>query len=130
VTERSRNRISSGSPFEQTIGFSRALRVGDRVVVSGTAPVFPEGEPCPDDVGLQARRCFQIVEEALVAAGSSLEHVVRTRMYLTRVDDAETVGAVHGELFRDVRPVATMVVVAELLDPAWRVEVEAEAVVP
>jgi enamine deaminase RidA (YjgF/YER057c/UK114 family) len=122
--------VSSGSPFEQTIGFSRAVRVNDRVVVSGTAPVFPDGQPCPDDAGLQARRCFQIVEEALRAAGSALEHVVRTRMYLTRAEDAAAVGAVHAELLAHVRPAATMVVVAGLLDPAWRVEVEAEAVVP
>jgi enamine deaminase RidA (YjgF/YER057c/UK114 family) len=122
--------ISSGSPFERTIGFSRARRVGDRVLVSGTAPVFPEGEPCPDDAGLQARRCFAIIEAALDAAGASLRDVVRTRMYLTDAGDADAVGAVHGELLGDARPAATMVVVAGLLDPAWRVEVEAEAVVP
>jgi enamine deaminase RidA (YjgF/YER057c/UK114 family) len=123
-------RISSGSPFEATIGFSRALRVGDRVLVSGTGPVFPEGEPCPDDAGLQARRCFAIIEAALEAAGASMEHIVRTRMYVTSAAHAEAVGAVHGELLGHVRPVATMVVVAGLLDPAWKVEVEAEAVVP
>ncbi|HEY6429534.1 MAG TPA: RidA family protein [Acidimicrobiales bacterium] len=123
-------RISSGSPFEPTIGFSRALRVGDRVLVSGTGPVFPEGEPCPDDAGLQARRCFAIIEAALDAAGASMEHIVRTRMYVTSAAHAEAVGAVHGELLGHVRPVATMVVVAGLLDPAWKVEVEAESVVP
>ena len=125
-----RSRISSGSPFEQTIGFSRARRVGDRVLVSGTAPVFPGGERCPDDAGLQARRCFAIIEAALDAAGASLQDVVRTRIYLTNVEDAEVVGAVHGEVLGDARPAATMVVVARLLDPAWRVEIEAEAVVP
>jgi enamine deaminase RidA (YjgF/YER057c/UK114 family) len=125
-------RISSGSPFEPTICFSRALRVGggDRVLVSGTGPVFPEGEPCPDDAGLQARRCFAIIEAALEAAGASMEHIVRTRMYVTSAAHAEAVGAVHGELLGHVRPVATMVVVAGLLDPAWKVEAEAEAVVP
>ena len=125
-----RSRISSGSPFERTIGFSRALRVGDRVLVSGTAPVFAEGEPCPDDAGLQARRCFAIIEDALDAVGASLRDIVRTRMYLTNAEDAEAVGAVHGELLDDARPAATMVVVARLLDPAWRVEIEADAVVP
>jgi enamine deaminase RidA (YjgF/YER057c/UK114 family) len=125
-----RSRISSGSPFEQTIGFSRARRVGDWVLVSGTAPVFPEGEPCPDDAGLQARRCFAIIEAALSTAGASLRDVVRTRMFLTNAEDAEAVGAVHGEVLGDARPAATMVVVARLLDPAWRVEIEAEAVVP
>jgi enamine deaminase RidA (YjgF/YER057c/UK114 family) len=121
--------ISSGSPFEPTIGFSRAVRVGDRVVVSGTGPVVPVG-PCPDDAGDQARRCFAIIAAALAEAGASLDDVVRTRMYLTSVDHADAVGTVHGELLGHVRPAATMVVVAGFLDPAWKVEVEAEAVLP
>jgi enamine deaminase RidA (YjgF/YER057c/UK114 family) len=124
-----RQSIASGSPFESTIGFSRAVRVGSRVVVSGTGPVFPDGS-CPDDAGAQARRCLDIIEEALIAAGSALDQVVRTRMYLTSVDDAEAVSAVHGERFGTIRPAATMVVVAALLVPAWRVEIEAEAMVP
>jgi enamine deaminase RidA (YjgF/YER057c/UK114 family) len=123
-------RVSSGSPFEPAFGFSRALRAGGRVLVSGTAPVFPDGEACPDDAGLQARRCFAIVEDALAAAGASLHDVVRTRMYVTSAAYADAVGAVHGELLGHVRPAATMVVVAALLDPAWKVEIEAEAVVP
>jgi enamine deaminase RidA (YjgF/YER057c/UK114 family) len=123
-----RQRIASGSPFEPTIGFSRALRVGDRVHVSGTGPVVPDG-PCPDDAGAQARRCFDIIAAALAEAGASLADVVRTRMYVTSADYAVAVGAVHGELFGHVRPAATMVVVAGLLDPAWKVEIEAEAVV-
>jgi enamine deaminase RidA (YjgF/YER057c/UK114 family) len=124
-------RVSSGSPFEDTIGFSRALRAGagERVIVSGTAPVWPDGS-CPDDAGVQARRCFEIIEAALREAGASLADVVRTRVYLTSAEDAAAVGAVHGELLGAVRPAATMVVVAGLLDPAWKVEVEAEAVVP
>jgi enamine deaminase RidA (YjgF/YER057c/UK114 family) len=125
-----RRRIASGSPFEPAIGFSRALRVGERIVVSGTGPVMPGGARCPDDAGAQARRCFEIIDTALAEAGASLKHVVRTRMYVTSVDHAPAVGAVHGELFGDVRPAATMVVVAGLLDPAWKVEIEAEAVVP
>jgi enamine deaminase RidA (YjgF/YER057c/UK114 family) len=124
-----RQRIASGSPFEPTIGFSRALRVGSRVLVSGTGPVWPDGS-CPDDAATQARRCFEIVESALAEAGATLADVVRTRMYLTSVDDVDAVSAVHGERFGDVRPAATMVVVAGLVVPAWRVEVEAEAVVP
>ncbi len=124
-----RQRIASGSPFEATIGFSRALRVGDRVLVSGTGPVVPDGR-CPDDAGAQARRCFEIIAAALDEAGASLDDVVRTRMYLTSADDDDAVGAVHGELLGHVRPAATMVVVAGLLDPAWKVEIEAEAVVP
>jgi enamine deaminase RidA (YjgF/YER057c/UK114 family) len=126
---RDHQRISSGSPFEPTIGFSRAVRAGGRVLVSGTAPVWPDGS-CPADVAVQARRCFEIIEAALQEAGATLDDVVRTRMYLTSADDAAAVGAVHGELLGAVRPAATMVVVAGLLDPAWRVEVEAEAVVP
>ncbi|HEX5268546.1 MAG TPA: RidA family protein [Acidimicrobiales bacterium] len=123
-----RRRVSSGSPFEATIGFSRAVRVGDRVIVSGTAPVWPDGS-CPDDAGTQARRCFEIIAAALYELGAGLGDLVRTRMFLTSPSDAEAVGAVHGELLGASRPAATMVVVAALLDPRWRVEIEAEAVV-
>ena len=124
-----RQGISSGSPFEPTIGFSRALRVGGRVLVSGTGPVLPGGG-CPDSAGAQARRCFQIIQVALAEAGAGLDDIVRTRMYITSAGDAAAVGAVHGELLGHVRPAASMVVVAGLLDPAWRVEIEAEAVLP
>jgi enamine deaminase RidA (YjgF/YER057c/UK114 family) len=123
-----RQRISSGSPFEPTIGFSRAVRVGNQVVVSGTGPVWPDGS-CPDDPALQARRCFDIIAAALADAGAAMADVVRTRMFLTATADAEAVGAVHGELFGQSRPAATMVVVAGLLDPRWRVEIEADAVI-
>ena len=126
VTER--RRASSGSPWEPTIGFSRAVRVGNRILVSGTAPVWPDGS-CPDDAGLQARRCFEIVASALADLDAGLADVVRTRMFLTSAADADAVGAVHGELLAATRPAATMVVVAALLDPRWRVEVEAEAMV-
>jgi len=119
-------RVSSGSPFESTIGFSRAIRVGDRVLVAGTAPIWPDGS-CDRDAARQARRCFEIIGEALATAGAGLDDVVRTRMYITSPDDAEAVGSVHGELFARARPVATMVVVAALLDPRWKVEIEAEA---
>ena len=124
-----RQQVSSGSPFEPSIGFSRAVRVGDRVLVSGTGPVLPDGR-CPEGAGAQARRCFEIVGAALAEAGASFDDVVRTRMYITSADDADSVGAVHGELLGHVRPAATMVVVAGLLDPAWTVEVEAEAILP
>ncbi len=122
-----RRHISSGSPFEPTIGFSRAVRVGDRVVVSGTGPVMPGGR-CPDGAGPQARRCLEIIAGALAEAGAALDDVVRTRLYVTSAGDADAVGAVHGEILGHVRPAATMVVVAGLLDPAWKVEIEAEAV--
>ena len=124
-----RQHVGSGSPYEPAIGFSRAVRVGDRVVVSGTGPVLAGGG-CPAGAGPQARRCWEIVAAALAEAGASLDDVVRTRMYLTSAADAEAVGAVHRELLGAARPAATMVVVAGLLDPAWKVEVEAEAVVP
>jgi enamine deaminase RidA (YjgF/YER057c/UK114 family) len=123
-----RLRVSSGSPFESTIGFSRAIRAGDRVLVAGTAPIWPDGS-CPEDPAEQARRCFEIIEAALADAGAGLRDVVRTRMFITSAADAEAVGDAHGELFADVRPVATMVVVAGLLDERWKVEIEAEAIV-
>src|SRR4051794_40616965 len=123
-----RRRVSSGSPYEPLIGFSRALRAGDRVFVAGTAAVWPDGEVHPD-VTAQARRCFEIIAEALSDAGASLADVVRTRVYLVDAGDAEAVAAVHGALFRDVRPASSFLVVAGLLDRRWRVEIEAEAVV-
>jgi enamine deaminase RidA (YjgF/YER057c/UK114 family) len=123
-----RQRISSGSPFEATIGFSRALRVDDRVWVSGTGPVWPDGS-CPDDAGEQARRCFAIILAALAEAGAGAHDIVRTRMYLISAADADAVSAVHGELFGALRPAATMVVIAGLLDPRWKVEIEAEALI-
>lgn len=120
-------RISSGSPYEPTIGFSRAVVVGNRVVVSGTAPVWPDGS-CADDAGAQASRCLEIIGAALAEAGASFDDVVRTRMFLTSADDADAVGRAHGLVFGEIRPAATMVVVAALLDPRWKVEIEAEAV--
>jgi enamine deaminase RidA (YjgF/YER057c/UK114 family) len=123
-----RQRVSSGSPFESAIGFSRALRVGDRVLVAGTAPVWPDGS-CREDPARQARRCVEIIAEALGQLGATLDDVVRTRIYLTSALYADDVAAAHGELFGSVRPVATMVVVAALFDPRWKVEIEAEAVI-
>jgi enamine deaminase RidA (YjgF/YER057c/UK114 family) len=123
-----RPRVSSGSPYEAPIGFCRAMRIGDRVVVSGTAPVWPDGEVDPDPEA-QAARCLAIISDALTALGASPSDVVRTRMYLTDPSDWEAVGRAHGRLFGDVRPAATMVVVAALLDPRWRVEIEAEAII-
>jgi enamine deaminase RidA (YjgF/YER057c/UK114 family) len=123
-----RRHARSGSPYEETIGFSRAVRVGSTVAVSGTAPVWPDGHVDPDPA-VQARRCWEIVVAALEDLGAGVADVVRTRQYIVRADVADAVGAVHGEVFGDVRPASTMVVVAELLDPRWLVEVEAEAVV-
>jgi enamine deaminase RidA (YjgF/YER057c/UK114 family) len=123
-----RRNISSGSPFEPTVGFSRAVRVGDRVLAAGTAPIWPDGS-CDPDPGVQAQRCFEIILTALREAGADARHVVRTRMFLTDAGYADAVGRAHGAMFGDIRPAATMVVVAALLDPRWKVEIEAEAIV-
>ena len=117
----------SASPYETQVGFSRAVRHGDRIVVAGTAPIGPDGETVAGDAYAQARRCFEIIVEAIEALGGSTGDVIRTRMFLTVAEDWEAVGRAHGECFRGVDPAATMVVVKELLDPRWRVEIEAEA---
>ncbi len=122
-----RRRIASGSPYERTIGFSRAVVAGNAVHVSGTAPVMPDGAAPPPDAYGQARRCLEIIVEALHEAGAGPEHVVRTRTFLTSADHWEEVGRAHGEVFADVRPASTMVV-AQLLDPRWLVEIEADAI--
>src|SRR3954470_6118684 len=116
-----RRHARSGSPFEDTIGFSRAVRVGTSVVVSGTAPVWPDGHVDPDPA-VQARRCWEIVVAALDELGASVDDVVRTRQYVVDASVAEAVGTVHGEVFGGVRPASTMVVVSGLLDPRWVVE--------
>lgn len=124
-----RRLVSSGSPWEPVVGFSRAVRAGDRVLVAGTAPVMPGGaEPPPDAYG-QARRCLEIIAAALAEAGARLEDVVRTRIYLVRAADAEEVGRAHGEVFGTIRPASTMLAVKELIDQRWLVEIEAEAIV-
>jgi enamine deaminase RidA (YjgF/YER057c/UK114 family) len=122
-----RQRISSGSPYELTVGYSRAIRVADRVVVAGTAPQWPDGTVDPDPAA-QARRCFEIIGAALEDAGASFADVVRTRLYLIDAADFVPISLVHGDIFSDVRPVNTTVVVAALLDPQWKVEIEAEAI--
>lgn len=124
-----RRLISSGSPYEPVWGFSRALAAGKRIFVSGTAPVMPDGADPPADAYGQARRCLEIITQALAEAGAGPQHVVRTRMYLVRAEDWEDVASAHAEVFRDVRPAATAVVVAALLDPRWLVEIEADALV-
>jgi enamine deaminase RidA (YjgF/YER057c/UK114 family) len=125
-----RTRIGSGSPYEPVIGFSRAVVDGHHVSVAGTAPVMPDGEAPPGDAYGQARRVLDIVLDALGRAGAGPEHVIRTRVYLVRAEDWEEVGRAHGEVFGDVRPASTMIVVAGLLDPRWLVEMEADAVLP
>ncbi len=124
-----RQRASSGSPWELTVGYSRAVRVGDRVFVAGTAPQWADGSVDPDPAA-QARRCFEIIDDALATVGSDLRDIVRTRMYLVDAGDFQAIGAVHGEYMSEALPVNTTVVVAALLDPRWKVELEVEAVIP
>lgn len=122
-----RRLITSGSPYEETMGFSRAVCVGDRVVVAGTAPIWTDGS-CPADPEVQAGRCLEIILAALAEAGAGAGDVVRTRMFITDAADGEAVGRAHGAVFGAVRPASTIVVVAGLLRPEWKVEIEAEAV--
>ena len=120
-----RQNVSGESPFEPVIGFSRAVRVGNNVHLSGTGPVGADHE----DAAGQTRRIFAIAEKALAEAGASFSDVVRTRMFLTHAEDWEAVGRVHGEFFSSVRPAATMVIVARLLNSAWRIEIEMDAII-
>lgn len=125
-----RRLVSSGSPYEATIGFSRAVRDGRHVFVAGTCAVMPDGgEPPPDAYG-QAKRCLEIIVAALEQAGAAPGDVVRTRTFLLDAGDAEQVGRAHREVFGDVRPASTMLVVSAFLDPRWVVEIEADALVP
>lgn len=123
--------IASGSPYEPVIGFSRAVRFGPMIAVGGTAPIGADGRTvAPGDPEAQTRRCLEIIELALREAGARLEHVVRTRTFLTDITHWEAVGRVHGELFGEIRPASTMVEVSRLIDADWLVEIEADAIVP
>jgi enamine deaminase RidA (YjgF/YER057c/UK114 family) len=122
-----RDHYRSSSPYEGLVGFARAVRHGSRIVVSGTAPNGPDGETVSGDAYEQAKRCFEVILEAIGALGGSREDVIRTRIYVIDAADWDAVGRAHGEVFGEVFPAATMVVVAGLLDPRWRVEIEAEA---
>jgi enamine deaminase RidA (YjgF/YER057c/UK114 family) len=128
MAQMARTSTRSGSPFEDSVGFSRAVRVGDRVIVSGTAPIWPDGS-CDVDVKAQAARCIEIIGDSLGRLGSDLSEIVRTRMFLVDPADAARVSEAHAAAFGQTRPAATMVVVAALLDPRWRVEIEAEALI-
>ena len=125
-----RKLISSASPYEPSIGFSRAVRVGNLISISGTAPIGPDGQTVSQgNPSVQARRCFEVIQAALEDAGSSLLDVIRTRILLKNIDDCEGVAQVHGEFFRDVRPASTIVQVSRFIDPDWLVEIEADAVI-
>lgn len=123
-----RRTLASASPYEVLYGFSRATGIGDHIWVAGTAPIEPDGSTTPGDAGVQAARCLTIIGDALAAIGGSTADVVRTRMFITDPADADLVGRAHGVVFGAIRPASTMVVVAALLRPEWRVEIEAEAV--
>ncbi len=125
-----RQLISGHSPYEPVFGFSRAVVAGDRILVAGTAPVPADGTAPPPGPYDQARLCLQLIGEALSEAGAAFEHVIRTRMFLTDARYWQDVARAHGEVFAQIRPAASAVVVAGLLDPAWLVEIEAEAARP
>lgn len=125
-----RKRVSSGSPFEPTIGFSRAVRVGPHITVSGTAPVKDGGGvAAPGDTYGQTVRCLEIITKAIEDAGGRIEHVVRTRVMLTEIATWKDAARAHGEYYGDIRPACTFVEVSGLIDPAWLVEIEADAII-
>ncbi len=124
-----RSRASSGSPYEGTVGFSRAVRMGQHIAVSGTAPIWPGDRVDPDPLA-QTRRCWEIALAALEELGGTKEDVIRTRHFVTDPDSVPTVAQVHGEVFGETRPASTIVVVSRLVDERWLVEVELDAIVP
>lgn len=125
-----RKLISSGSAFELKIGFSRAVRVGPHIAVAGTAPIAPGGGiACPGDLYGQTLRCLEIIEKAIIDAGGKREHVIRTRIFLKDMKSWEDAGRAHAEFFRDIRPASTIIQIVQAIDPAWLVEIEADAIV-
>lgn len=126
----SRQRVSSGAPWEPIVGYSRAIRTGNHVFVSGTTASGPGGEVVGGDDGyLQAKRCLEIIAAALAEAGAGLHHVVRTRMFVTDISRWEEFGRAHGEVFGEIRPATTMVEVSALISPGMLIEIEADAVI-
>lgn len=124
-------RVSGASPYEARVGFSRGAREGSMIAIAGTAPLSPDGETVGvSNPAVQARRCFEIIGEALSECGATTNHVIRTRIYLTRIEDWEVVAPVHGEFFEQIRPASTVVEVSRFIDPQWLVEIEADAVLP
>jgi len=123
-----RKNVSSASPYEPIVGFSRAVRIGDVIAVGGTGPIGLDGKTVAGDVAAQARRCFEISLTALEQLGGAPGDIIRTRIMLTRIEDWKTVAQVHGEFFRDIRPASTIVQVTALVDPDWFIETEMDAV--
>ena len=124
-----RQRLQSASPFEEKIGFCRAMRVGERILVSGTAPVEDDGSTTPGDAGAQADRCFSLIIRSIEELGGKCDDVVRVRMFVTDIADADAVSASHARHMKPARPTATLVAVSQLYRPEWKVEIEAEAVI-
>jgi enamine deaminase RidA (YjgF/YER057c/UK114 family) len=125
-----RRSVPSASPYEALAGFSRAVRVGNHITVAGTAPLGPDGKTfAPGDIVAQAERCFEISVQAIEQLGGGRADVIRTRMMLTRIEDWEGAARAHGEFFRDVRPAATIVQVAKLIEPEWLIETEVDALI-
>jgi enamine deaminase RidA (YjgF/YER057c/UK114 family) len=124
-----RKHVSSGSPYEPIVGFSRAVRIGDIIAVGGTAPLGPDGKTVgPGDAAAQTRRCFEIAVEALEQLGADAGDIIRTRIMLKRIEDWEVVARVHGEFFSGIRPASTILQVTSFIDPEWLVEIEVDAV--
>ena len=124
-----RRHVSTGSPYEPIIGLARAVRIGTTIAIAGTAPLGPDGKTVgKGDVAAQTRRCFEIAIAALEQLGATRADVIRTRILLVRIEDWRAAGEVHGEFFRDVRPVNTTMQVTRFIDPDWLVEVEVDAV--
>ena len=125
-----RQHVSSGSPYEPRLGISRAVRSGRFIAVAGTAPIGPDGTTVgKGDPAAQARRCIEIIRNALEQSGANLSDVIRTRILLTRIEDWKSVGQVHGEFFGNIRPANTVMQVTRFIDPDWLVEIEADAVI-
>jgi enamine deaminase RidA (YjgF/YER057c/UK114 family) len=125
-----RQLVSSGSPLEPEIGFSRAVRIGQHIAVAGTAPISPTGAvAAPNDVYGQTKRCLEIIEQAITDSGASLSHVTRTRIMLTDMNTWRDAARAHGEYFGSIRPACTFVQVVGFIHPEWLVEIEADAIV-
>lgn len=125
----SRQHVSTGSPYEPILGISRAVRIGRTIAIAGTAPLGPDGKTVSiGDAAGQMRRCLEIAQLALEELGAGLNDVIRTRTLLTRIEDWESTGRVHGEIFKDIRPVNTVMQVTRFIDPLWLVEIEVDAV--
>src|SRR5579864_3745603 len=126
----SRQRVSTGSPFEPKVGISRAVRTGNIIAVTGTAPLGPHGKTvAKGNAAAQARRCLEIIQSAIEGLGGELSDVTRTRILLIRIEDWEQVAAVHGEFFGNIRPANTIMQVVRFIDPDWLIEIEADAIV-